>query len=129
MKKTILRKTIELEDKALDWCIATLEGFYLASEGKFVTEPEAWVNRVKYSSDWLIGGPILERLIKNGLVASSKVIILENLTDEHPPVEFIVFVRWSPDQFFIGNSVLQAAMRFYAHTKLGSEVEIPEELL
>jgi hypothetical protein len=110
-------KTSELTGAALDWAVAKCEGVeYMAEayeqEIPFFYREEA----TRYSTDWAQGGPIIER---EGFGFEF------NLEEE----EFIAFYptkQGSPEG--IGKTHLIAAMRCYVASKLGDEVDVPEEL-
>ena len=103
-------KTSELTGAALDWAVAKCEGI---TEGK----DSAWYydrrDAYNYSTDWAQGGPIIERqeieLIPKGMHWDAYAD-----EDFHVP--------------YSGPTPLIAAMRCYVASKLGDEVEIPEEL-
>ena len=92
-------KTSELTGPALDWAVAKCEG--RENDG-------TWDEN--FSSNWLIGGPLIER---EGIdIYQSGVWIAEiggNKTIEGP-------------------TPLIAAMRCYVASTLGDEVDVPEEL-
>jgi hypothetical protein len=104
-------KTSELKDLALDYVVAMIEGYTLNP----ATRSSAWI---AYSTDWAQGGPIIER--------------------EQIGVSWTLLQRWvaekcnalTPEEMCAseGPTPLIAAMRCYAASKLGDEVEIPEEL-
>jgi hypothetical protein len=108
-------KTNELTGAALDWAVAKCEGV----EALF----DAYeVGRHHYSTDWAQGGPIIER---EGISTrwDSADYIGDTLTN----------VTWSAapcdeDYSHTGTTPLIAAMRCYVASKLGDEVDIPEEL-
>ena len=107
-------KTSELTGAALDWAVAKCE----APVGGY----KAWVQAdldkgllhgMRYSSDWLWGGPIIEReyiqlTIDLGWIATRKEG--PAVSEEHGPTPLI------------------AAMRCYVASRLGDEIELPEEL-
>ena len=103
-------RTSELTGAALDWAVAKCEGI---TEGK----DSAWYydrrDAYNYSTDWAQGGPIIERqeieLIPKGMHWDAYAD-----EDFHVP--------------YSGPTPLIAAMRCYVASKLGDEVEIPEEL-
>jgi hypothetical protein len=112
-------KTSELTGVALDWAVAECAGYRLdlVPEGSYTP-----------STNWSQGGPIIER---------EKFTVMYDddwkydQTDPEDNGE-----RWmadngdsyyNPTQY--GATPLIAAMRFYVASKLGDEVEIPEELL
>ena len=98
-------KTSELQGAALDWAVAECEQFV---EDEF--EP---------SENWADGGPIIER---------------EEISIEFNRAEFksawIAYKLGSPheDNPKGGSTPLVAAMRCYVASKLGDEIELPEEL-
>lgn len=103
-------KTSELKDKALDWAVATCEG---VDELLFESHD---VGRFHYSTDWSQGGPIIEREKitlrpdKDGWIAYAKGKMLD-----------IGFPMCGP-------TPLVAAMRCYVASRLGDEVDIPDEV-
>jgi hypothetical protein len=103
-------KTSELTGAALDWAVARCVGYRLDLVPEDSYTP---------STDWAQGGPIIDR-------------------------EGISLIRQTPDRWVSeysngcdrfdharshGPTPLIAAMRCYVASKLGDEVEIPEELL
>lgn len=65
----------------------------------------------KPSTDWSQGGPIIER---------------EKITIEWTGEDWMAYI-WHDAEFF-GPTPLIAAMRCYVASKLGDEVDVPEEL-
>ena len=104
-------KTNELSGTDLDWAVARAEEqpHRIVSGLVFIPGGDNW----NPSSNWAQGGPIIER---------------ERIGIEiHPGCEsWISFCR---GVIFTGSTPLIAAMRCYVSSKLGDEVEIPEELL
>jgi hypothetical protein len=98
-------KTNELTRAALDWAVAVCEYGYGA---------DYKTNR--YSTDWAQGGPIIER---EGMTIALDAFGWEarHYDEESEP--------W----VMTGPTPLVAAMRCYVASKLGDEVEIPEELI
>jgi hypothetical protein len=113
-------KTNELTGLALDWAVAKCEGVELYS-GPRDNNPAYkanWVRRkhgdlYQPSTDWSQGGPIIER----------EGISIEYAAD---PEKWCACIM--ADQEVYGPTPLIAAMRCYVASKLGDEVEIPEEL-
>jgi hypothetical protein len=100
-------KTSELTGAALDWAV-----HQAWCEGACHDEPYP-----KYSTDWGQGGPIIER---------ERIGI-------KPIYQGYDVLHWSAVQELgegrrTGPTPLIAAMRCYCASKLGHEVEIPEEL-
>lgn len=100
-------KTSELTGAALDWAVAKCEGDLLPSGGVML---QTWP---KYSTDWAQGGPIIER--------------------ERLDVYGFDGENWCANDNLratqYGPTPLIAAMRCYVASKLGDDVDIPEELL
>lgn len=123
-------KTSELTGAALDWAVAKCEGGYdLQLRSTYGTktawqytmmdeeEPERmdkfYLADTSYSTDWSLGGPIIER---------------ENIAlYPHGDGTYEAEVFLNPKRG-AGPTPLIAAMRCYVASKLGAEVEIPEEL-
>jgi len=112
-------KTSELTRAALDWAVAKAEGISLGPRGSIVYyhegEPAMW----HPSTNWAQGGPIIER---------------EELTLSHSPYDHVFYGRTRPwcaekkGRMEYGPTPLIAAMRCYVASKLGDEVEIPDQL-
>ena len=113
-------KTSELTEAALDWAVAKCEGFINGDDLDI-----GFIREGGYapSTDWTQGGPIIER----ELISTSR--------------EFSEFTKgyewaaWTPapirdeaEAFGYGPTPLIAAMRCYVASKLGDEVDVPEEL-
>jgi Protein of unknown function (DUF2591) len=102
-------KTSVLQGAALDWAVAKCED----KQGKGLD----WVPP-NYSTDWSQGGPIVEReriaLCPGYLWEASK--------------DFDAIGGDTDTAVEHGLTPLIAAMRCYVTSKLGDEVEIPEEL-
>lgn len=113
-------KTSELTGAALDWAVAKAEEIdyacgisdigavlYYAENGE--------AHRYRPSTDWAEGGPIIEReMITVGPAQH------EGWDASAWPVD--------PNAVMWGDIALEAAMRCFVMSKLGDEVEIPEEL-
>lgn len=106
-------KTSNLTRHALDWAVAKAEGVPVDLDG-FVWE----VGRVvyAYSTDWSLGGPIIEREKLNIAYLGGTRLS-----------------RWAAEDgqgaMAYGPTPLVAAMRCFATSRLGEEVDVPEELL
>jgi hypothetical protein len=97
-------KTSELTGAARDWAVAMAENWAGAD---FEVRP--------YSTDWSQGGPIIDR--------------------EHISTAYVYWGEWEawddktmPPPKYRGPTPLIAAMRCYVASKLGEDVEVPEEL-
>jgi hypothetical protein len=113
-------KTTELIGPALDWAVATFEG--LKTEGGTVItnavylgeDLNTWPVEWNPSEDWAQGGPIIEQ---------SLIVLSPDPSLGWTARSYMDAVTYS------GPTALVAAMRCYVASKLGNEVEIPEELL
>lgn len=102
-------KTSELTGAALDWAVAKCEG-----EPEYITGKPWRAMWPSYSTDWSQGGPIIER---------------EKITVRFWEGEdFVHAYVWNREGWTEGPTPLIAAMRCYVASKLGDDVEIPEEL-
>lgn len=106
-------KTNELTGAALDWAVAKCEGFKYPNDPVF-----------KPSTNWAHGGPIIER--ERIFLKPSK---LSPTTAKR--------IAWGAHGFYgnteqkvhrHGPTPLIAAMRCYVASKLGDEIDVPEEL-
>jgi len=116
-------KTSELTGAALDWAVAKCESWpmdiwYDEDQMPMIRDDE--VPEWKPSTDWSQGGPIIER-------EWIEVVPWPNESDENE--------RWQATQhdlpsriYCSGPTPLVAAMRCYVASKMGNEVEVPEEL-
>ena len=101
-------KTSELTGAALDWAVAKCEGL--------IDQPRwGYLYGFKPSTDWAQGGPIIER----GDISITPLNDIEG---------WIAHMMWRNTTDHTGPTPLIAAMRCYVASKLGDEVEIPEEL-
>jgi hypothetical protein len=113
-------KTNELTGAALDWAVAKCEGrgFVFGetdyTDGHTYQRGTAQATGPHYSTDWSQGGPIIDR---------------ERITIRFWEGESDVDAyKWDTPSS-TGPTPLIAAMRCYVASKLGDDVEIPEELL
>lgn len=126
-------KTSELSGAALDWAVAKCSGLEVkrfADRLYYVKGPDgvcrdAVGGSYSPSTDWSQGGPIIERaeieLLKwgiDGWEAKDTNYQFLNTPQERP--EF---------SEGCGSTPLIAAMRCYVASKLGDEVEVPDELM
>jgi hypothetical protein len=112
-------KTAELSGAALDWAVAKCEGITVTVwKGAVVDE---WSNPVLYHDDRAQGGPIIEReKISIKYVREGWVATMTYHDKKYDGLEF------SEEK---GDTPLIAAMRCYVASKLGDEVDVPDELL
>ena len=110
-------KTSELTGAALDWAVSKCEGVD-------VTHLYAWdYSTNRYSTDWAHGGPIIEReKIALTCYPDDKEWIA-GVDFQHPRFSNVIAYE---EQY--GPTPLIAAMRCYVASKLGEEVDVPEEL-
>jgi hypothetical protein len=118
-------KTSELTGAALDWAVAMCEG---ATDEWHTDKPFFWDgvpcirsggHDVNYrpSTNWSQGGPIIEREIAK----------IERFSDSL--WEATAFTKNAQDFVQSGPTPLIASMRCYVASKLGDEVEVPEDLV
>jgi len=112
-------KTSELQGAALDWAVAKCEGHEtLMCRGKLETlfTENGWTP----STDWAQGGPIVER--------ERIAIWFEKYDDIDSALPMWAAVRFNGQDYY-GSTPLIAAMRCYVASKLGDEIDVPDELL
>ena len=130
-------KTNELTGPALDWAVQEIEYQRMVAEGEHVKQwvlddhrAGAGINH--YSTNWLWGGPIIQREGLNLSVDYQDDALSDdmvqigwkgNLWNNSVPGT-AGFLQWA-----YGPTPLIAAMRCLAASKLGDEIEIPETLL
>jgi hypothetical protein len=131
-ENTMKIKTSELTGTALDWAVAKCENADWSDEDCIVnvTTFDEYDGTIQnYSTDWAQGGPIIERegcalWLSNepdkGLWASADKRWMGLPADSD---EFLAM----PDPWH-GPTPLIAAMRCFVASRLGDEVDIPEEL-
>ncbi len=116
-------KTNELTGAALDWAVAKIEGINEEAFNLYYTPTESsdldthGYPEFHYSTIWAQGGPIIERE-RISIRAWTNVPVFHAYMPEEG-------AAWSSD----GTSPLVAAMRSYVASKLGDEVDVPDELL
>jgi hypothetical protein len=109
-------KTAELTGAALDWAVAKCVGGREAV-GSFLDGVVPHPDYFKFypSTNWAQGGPIIER---EGITLASP----------NPIDTDWCAMLWGAQAKQSGTTPLIAAMRCYVASKLGYEVEIPQEL-
>ena len=115
-------RTADLIGAALDWAVAKCEGNPNGWCGMVIGRPMSYV--FKPSTNWAQGGPIIER----------EKITLDYFPDGGHPCggEWLAQVwdgNGNPTKEKMGATILFAAMRCYVASKLGDEIEVPDELL
>ena len=111
-------KTSGLTGAALDWAVAKCEGVWVEYVDDEITQCLLQKPSGRYapSTDWAQGGPIIERKgvqLRCGLGGW---------------VALPYDSAFSEEAYQEGDTPLVAAMRCYVASKLGDEVELPEEL-
>jgi hypothetical protein len=104
-------KTSELSGAQLDWAVAKAEGRW--DELDFEAVPPQFRGNMSYSTDWTLGGPIIER----------EKISLDQCYDTH-----LLALSSDCRTYSLGATPLIAAMRVFVDSKLGEEVEVPDGL-
>ena len=105
-------KTSELIGMPLDWAVALANNMPICPSEVFAELH--LIGRFNYSTDWAQGGPIIER---------ERIELYE-----HKQLECWA-AKSKADDLRYGPTPLIAAMRCHVVSKLGDEVEVPEELL
>jgi hypothetical protein len=100
-------KVSELTGAALDWAV----GYIMGEKLRILDRQIVWPEDYSPSTDWAQGGPIIER---EGIA-----LYLYGGSEWNAHVG---------GRESVGPTPLIAAMRCYVASKLGDEVEIPEEL-
>ena len=135
-------KTSELTGAALDYAVAKCEGYeisYDADERDFwldsIVTPVSglttfgWLSKeVRFSTDWTQGGVILER---EGIDLYCNVVAQPHKTDPSWRVgswRARICSMSRNGEMFYGPTPLIAAMRCHVASKLGDEVDVPENL-
>lgn len=110
-------KTSELQGAALDWAVAKCEGI----EFTYEDHPHHEMFDMHYSTDWAQGGPIIQR---------EKIATAYQTEDDGWEVpNWAAWMALAEDrQMTMGETPLVAAMRCYVASKLGPEVDVPEEV-
>ena len=114
-------QTSKLTGAALDWAVAKCEGVDIDKYfDAWVPDPDEphFNKQFRPSTDWSQGGPIIER---------------ENIGVQ-PIYQGYVVAHWSAvkelgESRRNGPTPLIATMRCYVASKLGEEIEVPEELV
>ena len=106
-------KTAELTGPALDWAVARCENYLPSMLNTKTGIVYGLVGELNFSTNWARGGPIIER----------ERTEFDFNEDEQ------AFYAYNGTHGSTGPSHLVAAMRCYVSSRLGDEVDIPEELL
>ena len=106
-------KTSELTGTALDWAVAKCEGYSQECLDDIAITGQQYESGF-YSTDWTQAGPIIER------EEISIVRVSSALWDAH--MSNVNFFESGPTQ-------LIAAMRSFVASRLGDEVDVPDDLV
>ena len=109
-------KTSELSGAALDWAVAKCEGIEWSNSDLFQGRYQG-DSAGAYSTDWAHGGEIIER-------EKIRLDTAWNYVDGTWAARIDTVGGW-----WEGETPLVAAMRCYVVSKLGDEIDVPEELL
>ena len=126
-------KTSELIGPALDWAVATIEGYGGLRRNPHAFDQALIMNRadgqcvlfstLNYSADWSQGGPIVEReeigLRRNAPCSRGRE------WEASPSIT----AKEAGGKWSYGPTPLIAAMRCVEEANLGNEVDIPDELV
>jgi hypothetical protein len=113
-------KTSDLIGAALDWAVAKCEGFNQNGECLFIYQNPDVGGGFNPSTDWAQGGPIVEReKIQTWFDCGDWCAAMPN----EEAMDRAGGANWDN-----GPTPLIAAMRCLVASKLGEEVDIPEEL-
>ena len=120
-------KTSEATDLQLNWLVAKCRGIELHPMymwgGKCLPTGGPVSDFYEHTTDWAQGGPIIER---EKIATYYDTYWIRDLLDPEDNGE-----RWFAelaDSSSYGPAPLIAAMRCYVASKLGDEVEVPDEL-
>ena len=117
-------KTNELTGTALDWAVATCEGFTDYDHYTETMMPprkgygRVYMDEYSYSTDWARGGPIIEK---------ERIQLRGSFPEEAPDWTASLWCNNTTIQED-GPTPLIAAMRCYVASKLGEDVDVPEEI-
>lgn len=141
-------KTSELTGPALDWAVALAHGAHTVvhpSNGDMLprlswpptpTMSTRTMTRSapEYSRDWLIAGPVIERegillraIRKPGHNLDFQWLAMYDGTNTGTMVQWVKRTDWER-HYWQGPTPLIAAMRCFVASRLGDEVEVPDEL-
>jgi hypothetical protein len=107
-------KVSELQGAALDWAVAKCiyePDDVVICDGRVFAYDDA-TKGFNPSTDWAHGGTIIER---------------EKMTLEWTGEDWMAYIRH--DEEYFGPTPLIAAMRCYVASKLGDEIEVPDEIV
>ena len=105
----------------LDWMVAKARGITDVGQPAHLSFDVEWMlmheaGDMNYSTDWSQGGPIIER----------ERMTIEGHNKDWRAIKYHDDLPWTKIE---GPTPLIAAMRCYVVSKLGEEVDVPEELI
>ena len=117
-------KVSEATDIQLDWMVREAIGCNTEPLKTYKGNGRKWILAeggftVNYTTDWAQGGPIIERMIEDGYIIQK---------GEFGTGVKVMRFRGGDIECQFGHTPLIAAMRCFCVSKLGEEVEVPEEL-
>ena len=115
-------KTADLIGPALDWAVAKCEGKIYGYKHQLVDDCRDVIPYTP-SSDWSQGGPIIER---EELGLKRNAPCSQGREWEASPS---ITAKGAGGKWGYGPTPLIAAMRCFVSSKLGDEIDVPEELL
>ena len=131
-------KTLELTGTALDWVVAKCEDLHTGYPGYWSNSvleaaDRGTENPFAYSTKWTLAGPIIERETIAISYDADWVYDPAKVDPEDEPDNgdrWYAEIRRSSHDFIsdYGPTPLIAAMRCLVSSKLGDEVDVPEEL-
>ena len=113
-------KTEELIGAALNWAVTKARGIK--------ADPAAWLTVYRldsmydFSTDWAAGGPLHEECIAAGMLIERVDPDYLNLPKFKATLE-----RW--ESVYRGDTLLVTTCRCYVAHKLGTEVDVPDEVI
>ena len=113
-------KVNQLEGVALDWAVSKCEGRDQFFSLNLPKHKEHCFSRMAYSTDWSLGGPIIEQ---------ERIAVW---FEKHDDVDCGLPIWFAQDGYapaMQGPTPLIAAMRCYVAGMLGDEIEVPDELM
>lgn len=140
-------KTSEASGPVLNWMVATalgrdpkynLAGFGTVFRGWWLTKGGEYERMPSYSTDWALGGPIIERekisvifydkewRATNGTCVTEEAYSFLPREAFPPKWDRQLVLGWGDET---APTLLVAAMRCYVASKLGDEVEVPDGLI
>ena len=117
-------KTADLTGPALDWAVAKAEGYDPGWLVRQLSNPNPETRAIPgFSADWSVGGPIIEReeigIRRNAPCSKGRE------WEAGPSIT----AKGAGGRWGYGPTPLIAAMRCLVASRLGDEVDVPEELL